>query len=184
MQILALVFAFNKNIEPKSDVQTFVYSIWYESLKDLSFDELKAALVVFAKQNKTLYPGDNWIAIIRDIARPVLSETEGDCIELAMEAIRKFGYMREESALEWIKEKSPVVAAAVRRVGFRDLCMSEQPDVIRGQLRAVFKTEKERAKQFGGIVETAKDLSGGLPFKDRLLQLTEKIGRKALPDKA
>jgi hypothetical protein len=152
--------------------------------KDLEDKDFLNAISRFLLEKPKLYPGDNFIALIRQVARPTLTETEGDVIELAFQAARDFGYMREKDALDWLKKKSPLVAAAVRRFGYLDICKSENSDVIRGQLRAIFKAEKERSRQAGGIVESAAHLKSGLPDSEKLIGLTEKIGKgklKALP---
>ena len=180
---LALVFSVHKQLEPVEN-KDFIYRAWHRMLCDISDPALLGAAARFITETPKLYPGDNFIAILRQLAQPILPETEGDCVELAFEAAQSFGYMREKDAMDWLKSRSPLVAAAVRRVGFLEICRSEEPDVIRGQLRAIFKSEKERAKQAGGIVESAKDLSGGLPVADKLLKLTQNIGNGNLQIKA
>ena len=88
-------------------------------------------------------------------AAPVFTETEGDAVELAFEAASRFGRYKEAEAMAWIREKSKLVAAAVQRIGFLELCNSAQPDVIRGQLRAIFAAEKSRAIEAGVVCDSA-----------------------------
>ncbi|HMM59993.1 MAG TPA: hypothetical protein PKC25_07670, partial [Candidatus Rifleibacterium sp.] len=111
-------------------------NIWAEIYKQISDAELMAAASRFIAETTKIYPDDDPFAMIRELARPILPETEGDCVELAFEAVQSFGYMREKDAMAWLKARSPLVAAAVQRVGFLEICRSEEPDVIRGQLRA------------------------------------------------
>lgn len=179
---LAIVFSVHPQLEPCGD-KDFIYKAWYRMLHDIDDATLLDAAVRFGTETPDLYPGSNFIAKIRLIAKPSLQETEGDAIELAFQAVRDFGYMREKAAMEWLKSKSPLVAAAVRRIGFLEICRSEEPDVIRGQLRGIFKSEKDRAQTAGGIVETASDLKNGLPDNSRLIGLTQRIGKtlKSLP---
>lgn len=94
-------------------------------------------------------------------ADPTFTETEGDAVELAFEAASRFGRYKEKEAMAWIREKSKLVAAAVQRLGFLELCNSTQPDVIRGQLRAIFATEKSRAVETGVVVDSATQLDDG-----------------------
>lgn len=176
---LALVFSVHKQLEPTEN-KDFVYRAWNRMLCDISDVALLDAAARFVTETPKIYPGDNFIAILRQFAAPILPETEGDAVELAFEAVRLFGYIREDDAMTWLKAKSPLIAASVRRLGYQEMCKSEEPDVIRGQLRAIFKSEKERAKQAGGIVESAKDLSGGLPAADKLLKLAQNIGKSNL----
>lgn len=180
---LTVLFSIHGQLEPKENKE-LVYRAWYAMLKDIPNQAFLNAITKFVLETKKLFPGDNWIAQVREIASPKLQETEGDCLELAFEAVSRFGYMEERKAMSWLKEKSPLVAAAVRRFGFGELCKSEKTEVARGQLRAIFKTEKERSIKAGGVVESAKDLDQGIPKK--LLDLGKNIGnggKKALPEK-
>lgn len=179
---LAIVFSVHSQLEPKENKE-FIYKAWYRMFQDISDSALLDAAVRFVTENPKLFPGDSFIAMIRQLAKPVLQETEGDVVELAFQAVRDFGYMRERDAMEWLKSKSPLIAASVRRIGYLELCRSEEPDVIRGQLRAIFKSEKDRSVQAGGIVESATHLNNGQPDNERLLSLTKNIGKslKVLP---
>ena len=180
-QGLLVVFASHPQLEPKKSAD-LIYKMWFSMFKDLDSQCFLNAVARFVVEVPKLYPGDNFIAIIRQMAVPTLQETEGDAIELAFEAARNFGYMREDEAISWLKEKSPLIAAVVNRFGFREICTSTEPDVIRGQLRAIFKGEKERSKQVGGIVESAKHLSRG--DNKQLLPLLNRIGNKRLTDES
>jgi hypothetical protein len=53
----------------------------------------------------------------------------------------------------------------VQRIGFLELCNSVQPDVIRGQLRAIFAAEKSRAIDTGVVCDSATQLDGGVNKK-------------------
>lgn len=178
---LAVLFATHPQLKPTGEHKDFVYKTWAAMFKDMPDQEFLDTITRFVMETPKLYPGDNWVAMVRQLASPTLPETEGDCIELAFEAVSRFGYMRESEATDWLQTKSPLIAACVQRIGFQMICKSEEPDVIRGQLRAIFKTEKERSKQFGGVVSTAQDFIAGQPQHDRLLSLVGKIG-KALPE--
>lgn len=98
-------------------------------------------------------------------AAPIFTETEGDAVELAFEAASRFGRYKEKEAMAWIREKSKLVAAAVQRIGFLEICDSAQPDVIRGQLRAIFAAEKSRAIDTGVVVDSATQLDDGVNKK-------------------
>ena len=183
-KVFALIFfKFPGRRPPTESDVVLAMNIWAEIYKQISDAELMAAASRFIAETTKIYPDDDPFAMIRELARPILPETEGDCVELAFEAVQSFGYMREKDAMDWLKVRSPLVAAAVQRVGFLEICRSEEPDVIRGQLRAIFKAEKERSVKHGGVVESAKDLTGGLPDNSKLIGLTQNIGKslKALP---
>lgn len=112
-------------------------------------------------------------------AAPVFTETEGDAIELAFEAASKFGRYKEAEAMAWIRDKSKLVAAAVQRLGFLELCNSAQPDVIRGQLRAIFAAEKSRAIEAGVVCDSATQLDDGINKKLLDFVAGFKIGGKS-----
>lgn len=183
-KVFALIFfKFPGRRPPTESDAGLAMNIWAEIYKQISDAELMAAASRFIAETTKIYPDDDPFAMIRELARPILPETEGDCVELAFEAVQSFGYMREKDAMDWLKARSPLVAAAVQRVGFLEICRSEEPDVIRGQLRAIFKAEKERSVKHGGVVESATHLTAGLPDNERLIGLTQNIGKslKALP---
>ena len=125
---------------------------------------LQAAERFYAETTK-LYPDDDPFAIIKRMADPIYAETEGDAVELAFEAASKFGRYKEAEAMAWIREKSKLVAASVQRLGFLELCNSSQPDVIRGQLRAIFAAEKSRAIEAGVVCDSATQLDDGINKK-------------------
>lgn len=181
---MALFFASFPKRKPAEEDFDLVMEVWEKGFQDISDKDLFNAVSKLVLEKTELYPDSNPLAMIRSYAKPQLTETEGDCIELAFEAARSFGYMAEEDALKWIHSKSPLIAAAVRRAGFREICMSTAPDVIRGQIGRIFREEKSRAKDLGGVVDTAKDLSNGLPASQghKLLSLVKntKLGSKVL----
>lgn len=180
-KVFALIFfKFPGRRPPTESDIGLAMNIWAEIYKHISDAELMAAASRFIAETTKIYPDDDPFAMIRELARPILPETEGDCVELAFEAASTFGYMREKDALDWLKSRSTLIAAAVKRIGFLEICRSEEPDVIRGQLRAIFKSEKERAVKHGGVVESATHLTGGMPDNERMIGLTQNIG-KLLP---
>ena len=185
-KVFAMVFFKAPGRKPK-DLKEFnvILEIWKALYKDLTDHELMTALGRWTKETKTVFPNDDPFAKILDMASPRLVETQGDVIELAQEAVSRFGYVRENDAMAWMESKSPLCAAAMRRIGFREYCLSENPDVVRGQLRNVFETEKRRAQDLGGIVHSAQDLQNGkaiLPgSKDLNVLIAEMADRKQLP---
>lgn len=172
---LAIILSVHPQLDPKESKE-FVYKAWYRMFQDISDKALLDAASRFVMEYPKLFPGDNFVAIIRQIVKPMLSETEGDCIELTLESVSKFGYMREPEAMSWLQNRSPLIAACVRRIGYQEICRSENSDVLRGQIRAIFKSERERAIQAGGIIASAEQLeSGSLPRK--LIPLAERVGK-------
>ena len=54
--------------------------------------------------------------------------------------IRWYGYYREVEALE---NMTPQVAKVVRYIGWRNICLSEEPSVIRGQFLKMYQQVAE-----------------------------------------
>ncbi len=178
-KMLAVVLSVHPQLKPKDDVK-FVLDMWYRMFQDIPDKSLLDAASRFVMEHPKLYPGDNFVAMIRQMAKPQMIETKGDCIELAFAMVEKYGYMRDADAMKELKDRSPLVAAAVQRIAFLELCRPENSEVIRGQLRAIFDDEKARAVQLGGIVESATHLEHGLPDNEKLIGLVNQIGNKCL----
>lgn len=170
---LALLFSVHPQLEPKGKDAGFIYGAWLRMFCGLEDKQLLNAVAEFCSTHEKLYPGDSWIAIVRNMCAPV-SETCGDCHELIITAVHKFGYARAKEAFEWLEDRSSLTAAVCRRIGYQDICMSENLDVVRGQIRAVFVEEKARADKLGGVLRSAQDLNNGSIANSALLQLAEK----------
>lgn len=79
-----------------------------------------------------------------------------DAFGLALRAIRKFGSYREDEALEWISEQDRTAAEVTRRLGFKELCLSENMEVIRGQFRMAYTNYAEQKKYYGMLPDATK----------------------------
>lgn len=131
--------------------------LWVQVYSEIPDADLMRAAARWMAETEKLWPSDCPFAAIRRMALPekYRSVSYGDAQQLLDEAVRRFGYMREDEAMAWIRSKSELVASAVLRIGFLEYCRCEQPDVIRGQFRHVFETEAKRAEQIGHIVPSA-----------------------------
>ncbi|MFA5715844.1 MAG: replicative helicase loader/inhibitor [Candidatus Paceibacterota bacterium] len=110
------------------------------------------------------------IAEIRERATEIMNpETEitaADAWGYVMKAIRGYGSCREHEALDSLPE---IVKKVVTIIGWKDICLSEEPDIIRAQFRMAFekiaKSDKETKslpkafkKQIEGLAEGLKTL--------------------------
>lgn len=163
MQSLSILFAAFPDRSPggSSDDRKAIFGMWDAAFGDFTDAAFRATVTRFILETPKLFPGDNPIAMIRRMGKPDFIETTGDCVELLNEAVSEFGSYRETAAMKWIEARSPLIAAAVKRFGFREYCMAENAEVARGQIRAIFEAEKLRAKELGGIVQSAARLEGG-----------------------
>lgn len=108
--------------------------LWYRELQDTQFETATAMLRKWVDTQK--WPPS--IAEIRSMCSEIIHGKLPDWGEAWREvekAIGRYGYMREEQALN---SMSPVTQQAVQKIGWRGICMSENPDIIRAQFRQVF----------------------------------------------
>ncbi len=170
-RIFAMVFFKFPGRRPRTHEEgEIALKAWCKIYNRLPDDALIRAADRFYAETTKLYPDDDPFAMINRIANPTFTETEGDAVELAFEAASRFG---------WIRSKSKLVAAAVQRLGFLELCNSAQPDVIRGQLRAIFAAEKSRAIEAGAVCDSATQLDDGINKKLLDFVAGFKIGGKS-----
>ena len=116
--------------------------LWYKQLCDIPFPVAEAALDKWAQTEK-------WspsIAELREMAATV-SNGEipdwGEGWEKVLKAIRTHGMYNISGALASL---DPMTRQAVERVGFREICLSENISVERANFRMVYENLAERKK--------------------------------------
>lgn len=117
--------------------------IWFSLLKDLEYPVLNAAIQKYMITNK--FPPT--IADLREIATTIsIGELPdwGEGWEKVLQAIRNYGYYRESEALLTMDE---LTQACVRRLGWRNLCMSENSNQDRANFRMIYEQLAERTKK-------------------------------------
>ena len=117
--------------------------IWYRKLGDIPYDVM-AAVVNRWIETKTQPPT---IAALRqeaDIVVNGLPPTWADGWEQVQKAIGRYGYMQREAALASMDE---VTAETVRRIGWQQICESENPDALRANFRMVHETLSRRMQE-------------------------------------
>lgn len=114
--------------------------LWYRELQDIPSDVATAMLRKWVDMQ-------NWpptIAEIRkmcaEIACGKLPEWSDGWMEVT-KAINRYGYMQYDRAMDSL---SPITRSAVKMIGWQDLCMSENPDIIRAQFRQVYEIAAKR----------------------------------------
>lgn len=115
------------------------YKVWYSLLQDLDYTIAQVAVQKYMLTNK--FPPS--VADIRECAVLVRTgdkKTWSDGWEEVMKAIRHFGSYREEEALE---SMSDLTRNVVRRLGFRNLCMSGNVTADRANFRAIYEQMAE-----------------------------------------
>lgn len=119
--------------------------LWYRELQDIPVEVADAALRKWVATNK-------WspsIAELRETAAEVRNgeiPEWGEGWEKVLMAIRKYGSYREREALDSL---DPMTRTCVQRLGFRNICMSENIATDRANFRMMYESiaEREQTRQ-------------------------------------
>lgn len=117
--------------------------LWYRELQDIPYAVAEAGLRKWVSTNK-------WSPTIADI-REMTSEVQhgniadwGEGWEQVIMAIRKYGSYRIPEAMESF---DPITRQCVERLGFRNICMSENIAADRANFRMMYEQIAERKKK-------------------------------------
>lgn len=116
------------------------FNIWYSLLKDLDYQVAQAAIQKYMLTNKfppTIADIREYAASVKTGEKPIWS----DGWEEVLRAIRRYGSYRETEALNSMSE---ITRTAVQRLGFRNLCMSENIMADRANFRMIFEQLADR----------------------------------------
>lgn len=119
------------------------FNVWFGLLGDLEYAVLNAAIQKYMLTNK--FPPT--IADLREIATSISAgdiPDWGEGWEKVLNAIRHFGFYRETEALESFDE---ITKTCVKRLGWRNLCLSENNNMDRANFRMIYEQLTERAKK-------------------------------------
>ena len=128
--------------------------LWFRELQDIPYQVVEAGLRKWVSINK-------WspsIAEIREMATTVKCGSIpdwGEGWESVMMAIRRYGTYREAEAMESLDD---LTRQCVKRLGFRNLCLSENINQDRANFRMIYEQLAERKKVDAQIAEPLKQL--------------------------
>lgn len=119
--------------------------LWFRELQDIPMPVADAALRKWVQTNK-------WspsIAEIREVSASLMQPEIPDWGEgwkQVQNAIRKYGAYRPKEAMDSL---DPLTRQCVERMGFRDLCMSENAMADRANFRMIYEnlSHREQVKQ-------------------------------------
>ena len=116
--------------------------VYWDMLSDLPFN------VAIAAGKKVIATLENPFLPMPAVFRGMAAQITGPSIPPApdayaevLRAIRNFGSYRQQEALESL---SPLVRKATEAIGWKELCLCEEPDVIRGQFRMAYEALERR----------------------------------------
>lgn len=134
-------------------------NIWYKLLKDLDYAVANVAIQKYMLTNRK----EPTVADIRELASAVVVGEKplwSDGWEEVLRAISRFGSYRETEALQSMTETT---RKAVKRLGFRNICMSENIAADRANFRMIFEqitdrehTEKQLPVNLTTLIEAAR----------------------------
>lgn len=128
--------------------------LWYNQLKDIPYKVAEATLNEWVALEK-------WspsIADIRKLASQMVNGTTkdwGDGWEQVERAIRKHGLYNEAEALDSMDELTRQV---VKRLGFKNICLSENFQADRANFRMIYEQLAEHKEKESQLPENLKTL--------------------------
>lgn len=139
------LFAVLSAAYPRFDVDEVKLQLWYEMLKDIPYQ--LATLLVKKHICESPYPPV--ISDIRGAAAEITCSEEygldaGGAWGEVMRGIRNHGIYDPEGALSSMSQRTGEV---VRRIGWREICRSENLSVIRGQFIKIYETLESRERK-------------------------------------
>lgn len=117
--------------------------LWYMELKDLPYEVAMMALREHVHTNK-------WSPSISELREKAAEIQNGEAPDWGegwqktMEAIRRKGMYREQEALESLDE---ITRATVKRLGYQNLCLSENQVADRARFKDIYEQLSERKKR-------------------------------------
>lgn len=132
--------------------------LWFRELQDIPYSVAETALRKWVATNK-------WspsIAEIREAVTGISKEKIPDWSEAwenVLTAVRTYGSYQPVEALESLDERT---RSCVRRIGFRNICMSENISVERANFRRIYEATAER---------DAQEMALPAPLKQKIAEL-------------
>ena len=133
--------------------------LWFNQLNDIPYNVAEVMLNKWVAINK-------WSPAISDIRENAAGLMQGEAKEWGdawqevLRAISKYGSYREDEALESLDDTTRLV---VRRLGFRNLCFSEEIQVDRANFRMIYEQQMQRERQDAQLPQKLKALISNMP---------------------
>lgn len=139
--------------------------LWFKHLEDIPYELAAAVVAEWVSTNK-------WspsIADIREGATRIMNGSVSDYGEgwrQVQRAISNYGMYRPDEAINSISD--PIARETVKRMGFLEICTSENPSVERANFRMIYEQLSERSKRDAQIPQSLKSTIEGI--KQRMIQ--------------
>lgn len=132
--------------------------LWYRELSDIPYTVVEAALRKYVSTNKF----SPTIADIREMAATVTNGDKplwSDGWEQVLTAIRRYGSYNPEAAMESFDD---ITRQTVRRLGYMDLCRSENVMADRANFRMIFEQIADRNHKSAQLSTSLTQLINGI----------------------
>jgi hypothetical protein len=154
------LLAFITAVYPNIDIRDGTVEAWHELLKDLDFKvALSATKKVVAESEIPALPAVGKICKAALDLQHGFSITAPEAWGMVLRAVHKHGFYGEAEAM---KELPTDVAQVVRWMGWREICHSDAPDVVRAQFMRMYETQEKRLREIAGLPPGVRDLVKGL----------------------
>lgn len=140
--------------------------LWFFQLQDIPYKVAETGLNKWVSLNK-------WSPSIADIREMSASITQGDmpdwgeAWEEVSRAIRQFGSYQPAEALASL---SPMARKATERIGFRNLCISENPQTDRANFRMIYERLVERERKDSQMALSLKQLIADIQSNQKMVE--------------
>lgn len=148
--------------------------LWHKQLQDIPYQVAEVGLNKWVSLNK-------WspsIADIREMASSIAHgdmPSWGDAWEEVLRAITQYGSYRPIEAMDSL---SPLTRKATKRIGFINLCMSENISADRANFRMIYEQLAEREKKEAQLSAPLKTLIAQMQDESYLLESKEGMDEK------
>ena len=129
-------------------------SVWYELLGDIDGSTLLLAIKTYASTQKFAPKPSQIREMALFTTRDSKDWTEG--WHLVIRSTGKFGYYRESEALKWIAENDETAAETIRRLGYKNLCLSEDQMAIRANFRQAYNNQISKNKFYDRLSDNTR----------------------------
>lgn len=120
--------------------------LWYQQLKDIDYRVLELAVNKWASTQK-------WSPSIADLRETVAEfitqendtpDNWSNAWERVIKAIGQFGIYRVDEALNYIGEYSQIARESTERLGFKQICLSDNIAADRARFSEIYKSLSDR----------------------------------------
>lgn len=142
-------------------------NVWYSLLQDLPYDVCNVAIQKYMMTESKIPT----IADIRNLCAGVVAGEKplwSDGWEEVCRAISRWGSYGEREAMESFTD---ITKQTVQRLGYRELCMSENPSVDRANFRMIYEQIANREYERQKLPLSMQNLIATIQEKKKMLEL-------------